>query len=95
MNAYRDTRPAEDPELSPLFADLTGLPPTFVAADEAELLAGDARRLAARCPGAVTLAQARGLWHAWPVFAGLLPEADETLEAAGRHLAEHAGPRPA
>ena len=64
-----------------------------MAADGQELLAGDARRLAARCPGAVTLVEGQGLWHAWPLFAGLLPEADATLEVAGRHLAEHAAER--
>jgi len=93
VEAYRGTRPADDPEVSPLFADLAGLPPTFVAADAQELLARDARRLAACCPEAVTVSESRGLWHAWPLFAGLLPEADATLEIAGRHLAEHAARR--
>jgi monoterpene epsilon-lactone hydrolase len=73
VDAYRGHRPAGDPRISPLHADLDGLPPTFVAADGQELLAGDARRLAARCPGAVTLLEGQGLWHAWPLFAGLLP----------------------
>jgi len=93
VEAYRGVRPASDPEVSPLFADLAQLPPTFVAADAEELLAADARRLAARCPGAVTLSESRRLWHAWPLFAGLLPEADATLALAGRHLSEHAARR--
>jgi len=93
VEAYRGTRAADDPEVSPLFADLSGLPPTFVAADGEELLFDDALRLAARCPEAVTLSRSVGLWHAWPLFAGLLPEADATLEVAGRYLAEHAARR--
>ena len=90
VDSYRGPHPASDPQISPLFADLAGLPPTLVAADEQELLAEDARRLAARCPEAVTLVEGRGLWHAWPLFGGLLPEADATLAVAGRHLAGHA-----
>jgi len=34
-----------------------------------------------------------GLWHAWPLFAGILPEADATLRRAAAMLAP-AGRKP-
>lgn len=88
--AYRGDRPAGDPEVSPLLGDLSGLPPTFVCVDADEALAGDGRRLATACPAAVNLVEKEGLWHDWPLFAGIVPEADATLGLAGRHLADHA-----
>ncbi|MEJ2515869.1 MAG: alpha/beta hydrolase [Gammaproteobacteria bacterium] len=90
VDAYRAGRPADDPALSPLLGSLDGLPPTLVTVDAAERLGGDARRLAARCPEQVELLEAEGLWHAWPLMAGLVPEANETLAKAGRFLAVHA-----
>jgi acetyl esterase/lipase len=79
-----------DPLVSPLYADLTGLPPLLVHASSAELLADDARRLAERSRQAgcddVTLDIADDLVHHWHVWVGLFPEADESLAQIGRWL---------
>ncbi len=90
VEAYRGGRSVRDPEISPLLGRLEGLPPTLVTVDAEERLAGDGRRLAERCPDRVELLEAEGLWHAWPLMAGLVPAADETLGRAGRFLALHA-----
>ena len=75
-------RPANDPELSPLFGNLSGLPPTLIQVSRHEMLFGDAQRYAnkARNEGSeVTL-------QVWPtlvhVFQGFdnLPETDYALD---------------
>jgi len=71
-----------DPRASPLFADFTGAPPVWLAAGDTEILLDDTRRMAARLRAqgvAVTESIARDLPHVWPLFQGLIPEADATL----------------
>jgi monoterpene epsilon-lactone hydrolase len=73
-------------ELRPLEADLTGLPPLHVIAGGAEILLGDSDALVARIRevgGPVDYRRADGLWHAYPVLAGMLREADEAIAALG------------
>jgi epsilon-lactone hydrolase len=68
------------PGLSPLFADLSGLPPLLVEVGTAEVLLDDARRVAERARTAgvdVTLFEGEDLIHVWHFFAGAVPEADE------------------
>jgi acetyl esterase/lipase len=80
-------RGAADPsELRPLQADLAGLPPVHVVAGGEEILVGDSDALVARiraAGGPVDYLRAEGLWHAYPVFAGMLREADEAVAALG------------
>ncbi|HEX6959592.1 MAG TPA: alpha/beta hydrolase [Ferrovibrio sp.] len=83
-----------DPFLSPLFGDLSGLPPLIIHASDSELLRDDSLRLAekARAAGvAVTLEIWHGLPHAWPNFAGLMPEGDACLAAAVNKMLVPAG----
>lgn len=87
--AWRGGIPASDPRFDLLGAPLAGLPPLFISHDRDEVLAGDARRLAQAAQAAgvpVRVEEGRGLWHAWPLLAGLLPEADATLRSAAAML---------
>lgn len=89
VRAWCGAIPASDPRLDLLAAPLAGLPPTFVSFDREERLAADARRLVAagsRAGVQMRVEEARGLWHAWPLFAGLLPEAERTLDQAAAML---------
>lgn len=89
VTAWCGGLPADDPRFDLLGAQLAELPPLFISYDRDELLAGDARRLAqaARDAGVrVRVEEGRGLWHAWPLLAGLLPEADATLRGAAAML---------
>jgi acetyl esterase/lipase len=73
---------ADDPRVSPLFADLAGLPPLLVHVGEVETLRDDSVRLAARAGAAgvdVELWVAPGMIHVWHLFAGITPESDEAL----------------
>ncbi|MFC9465922.1 alpha/beta hydrolase [Streptomyces coelicoflavus] len=82
------------PLASPVFADLTGLPPLLVQAGANELLLDDAVRLAGRA-GAddveVTLEVGPGLPHVYQLHYGRLEEADAALDRAARFLTAHLG----
>ncbi len=70
------TDPA-DPFLSPVNAELSGLPPMLIQVGSEELLLDDARILAQRASaagGAVTLCEWEGLWHCWQILGALVPE---------------------
>ncbi|MFJ9721308.1 alpha/beta hydrolase [Streptomyces sp. NPDC101209] len=96
LRAYADLYVGEgdraQPLASPLFADLTGLPPLLVQVGANELLLDDAVRLAGRA-GAddveVTLEIGPGLPHVFQHHYGRLDEADAALERAARFLTAH------
>ena len=76
-------------ELRPLEADLAGLPPVHVVAGAGEILVGDADALVERiraAGGRVTYRRAEDMWHDFPLFAGLLRDADTAVAALGAAL---------
>jgi acetyl esterase/lipase len=94
IRAFAGRLPPADPRLDLLGQPLAGLPPLFIAYDEDEMLAADSRRLAEKAAAAgvrVRVAAEQGLWHAWPLLAGLLPEAGATLRQAAAVLAPRRG----
>lgn len=83
-----DADPAER-GLSPLHADLRGLPPTLVQTAELEGLRGDAERFHAAATEAgveCALETWPGLIHVWHAFAPRLPEAAQALRRIGAWL---------
>lgn len=91
---YAGNTPRNNPQMSPLFADFYGLPPTLVQVGSREILLDDSRRFARKATDHgvdVTLEVHNGLWHAWPVFQ-TAPESHSAIRRAGKWLAnEHAG----
>jgi len=88
-----DTDPRH-PLASPLFADLTGLPPLLIQVGGDEVLLDDAVRLdrRAREQGvSCTLDIWEELIHVWPLFAPMLKEGRDALERMGAYLREHTG----
>jgi acetyl esterase/lipase len=79
---------------SPVFADLTGLPPLLVQVGANEVLLDDAVRLAGRA-GAdeveVNLEVGSGLPHVYQHHYDHLDEADAALDRAARFLTTHLG----
>ena len=76
------------PLASPLFAQLTGLPPLLVQVGTADLLLSDAERLAAAAAETgvdVTLEIGEGLPHVYQLMLGT-PEAAEATERIGKFL---------
>jgi monoterpene epsilon-lactone hydrolase len=77
---------ASDPLISPVFADLRGLPPLLIQVGDAEVLLDDAARLAdnAKSAGVMALYQ---VWdEAFHVFQTMpnLPEAADALQKVGK-----------
>lgn len=82
------------PLVSPLAGDLTGLPPLFLHVSDSEILLDDTRRLAARARAAgvhVDLQVWHHLPHVFHLFARVLPEGRQGIDAMGAFLARHAG----
>jgi len=74
------------PEASPLYGDLTELPPMLVQVGTAETLLDDARRFAARAERAgvrVTLEVWDDMIHVWQAFAMVLPEGQQAIDRIG------------
>ncbi len=88
---YRGALPAADPRVSPLFADLAGLPPVFVQVGSAEILFDDAMSLATRLGEAgvaVRLQVWEGMAHAWAAYGDAVPEAAASVAALGDFVRE-------
>ena len=76
--------------ISPVFADLRGLPPLLIQAGSHEILLDDAIRLAGRAAADdvdVTLEVTPGVPHVFQGFAAMLDEGADALSRAGRFLA--------
>jgi acetyl esterase/lipase len=83
---------AADPLISPIFGDLSGLPPLLIQAGSHEILLSDALRLAARAATtdvAVTLDVTPGVPHVFQGYAGLLDEAGAALDRASDFVTAH------
>jgi epsilon-lactone hydrolase len=81
-----------DPLVSPIFADLSGLPPLLIQSGSHEVLLDDATRLAAKAAAddvAVILDVTPGVPHVFQAFAGLLDEGDAALDRAARFVADN------
>src|ERR1700738_3031521 len=80
---------ASDPHISPVFGDLSGLPPLLIQVGSHEILLSDALRLAARAAIAdvpVTLEVTAGVPHVFQGFAAVLDEGDAALDRASAFL---------
>ena len=74
--------PPADPRVSPVFGDLSGLPPLLIQVSEAEMMLGDARRYVHKARAAGCSAELQSwpeLLHVWHLFAPILPEAQEAF----------------
>ena len=73
----------QDPQISPVYAKLSGLPPLLLQVGDNEIMLGDAKRLAeqARAAGVdVTLDVWPGMFHIWHMLAPILPEANQAID---------------
>jgi monoterpene epsilon-lactone hydrolase len=82
-----------DPEQSPIYDDLSNLPPIFVQASADELLHDDAVRFVTKAKSAgspVTFQSwGGGLPHVWQIFDDYLPEASDALDEVETFLKEY------
>lgn len=82
---WAGARDLQDPMVSPLFGDLSILPPTLMFCGSTDILVADARRLTAAAPDKVRYIEEEGLMHVYPLLP-LFPEA----KRAWREIVEFA-----
>jgi len=78
-----------NPLVSPIFSDLTGLPPILIQASEAEMLQDDAIRYVNKARASGTAARMQrwaGLLHVWQIFTPEVPEAVEAFDQIGAFI---------
>lgn len=86
---YMADTPMDHPGGSPLFADLTGLPPLFIQTGSEEVLLDDSLRLAARAQAAGVQVKHQvyyDMWHVFQIHAGILPESGLALDTLCEQL---------
>lgn len=79
----------DDPYVSPLFANLEGLPPLLLQVGEAEVLLDDSVRLVEKALAAGVPARLdcwAGMPHVFQMFAPYLPQAGDALEVIGKFV---------
>ena len=94
-DSYRGKEEASHPGISPLFADLEGLPSMLIQVGDHELLLSDSTRLADLASAAgiqVEIEIAKGLWHVYPLFGGFLPEGKKSLKTAADFINKNNSP---
>jgi monoterpene epsilon-lactone hydrolase len=77
-----------DPAVSPIYADVRGLPPVLLLAGGDDVWRDDSTRMAGRLAaagGSVELHVVADMWHCWPVW-GEFPEADAALDTIARFI---------
>jgi epsilon-lactone hydrolase len=87
-----DSIDPREPPVSPLFANLTGLPPLLIQVGDREILLDDSRIFAekARAAGVdVQLEIWDGMIHVFQQFASELVEARLAIDSIGRFLSQH------
>jgi epsilon-lactone hydrolase len=94
---YAGTESLTHPLISPIFADLAGLPPLMIQVGDDEVLLDDSTRIAdaaSRHDISVSLHVWPHLWHVWHLYAGLFPEATAAIQEMADFVAArsaHAG----
>jgi acetyl esterase/lipase len=94
MRWYAGKIPLEHPYISPLGADLHGLPPMLVEASRIEVLWDDASRFVEKATAAgveITFVPHDGLAHDWHVMVPFIPEARASVRRIGEYLAQRVG----
>ncbi|MEW9534658.1 alpha/beta hydrolase fold domain-containing protein [Microbispora sp. NPDC049125] len=89
--AYLAGHPADDPVVSPLTADLAGLPPMLIQAAAGDAVLEEAQRLTDHARGHgvdVTLELYPVDTHVFQLFWSFLPEAADALHQAGRFASD-------
>jgi len=88
-SVYLGDASPRDPQASPLFAELAGLPPVLFQVGSTELLVDDSRRAHEQilaCGGSSRLAEFEDVVHAWQMLDGIVPEAGAALDEAAAFI---------
>jgi acetyl esterase/lipase len=90
--AYLNGERPDSPEVSPVYADLGGLPPVLLHVGSTETLLDDSRRIHDRIREAGGVSELKiyeGVAHCWQMLVPLVPEATASLREAARFISRH------
>ncbi|MCR9212658.1 MAG: alpha/beta hydrolase [Proteobacteria bacterium] len=95
---YAETEDLENPLVSPLFGDMSGLPPILLQVGSTEILLDDSRRLAERLQEA-GISCRLDIWpdmvHVWHMAASFVPEGRQAILEIAQFAREHTTLEPA
>ena len=80
--------------ISPVYADLTALPPIHIHVGADEILLSDSTRLAEKAKAAGVDVQIKiwpGMWHVFLFFAPFVPEASQSIAEMGAAIKHQLG----
>lgn len=80
---------SQDPYASPLYGDLTQLPPLLIQSGTIEILWSEIESLVQKAQKngvKVSFEPYDGMFHAWQLFATKIPEGDQALQSIGRYI---------
>ena len=86
---YAGQEDARNPLISPVFADLHGLPPLFIEVGNDEVLLDDTTRIVEHAQSAGVQVQWHaweGMWHVFPAFAFIIDEGKQAIEEIGTFM---------
>lgn len=89
---YTDSSNLRNPYVSPIYANLQGLPPVLIQVGSDEILLDDAVTLSKKleeAKGEVQLRIWQGMWHVWHITGGVLPEAGKAILEIRDFLQQH------
>lgn len=84
-----DENEHRNPLVSPVFANVAGLPPTYIQVGDAEILLSDSTRFAEKLKEAgvdVEIEIFPEMWHVFQLFVGKMPEARAAIDKIGAYL---------
>ncbi|TXT64947.1 MAG: Esterase MY09-1 [Promethearchaeota archaeon] len=92
LNNYLKNADPENPLVSPLYADLEGLPPIYIQVGTSEILFDDSIRIAEKLEDAdveVELDVWEDMIHVFAAFAAFAPESREAIKKIGHFIERH------
>jgi acetyl esterase/lipase len=94
---YLGSRSPADPQVSPLYADMTGFPPLLLQVGSGEALLDDTLRMAGKARQAGVDVKAEvwpGMPHQWQLFPSLLDDADRSNQGIAEFAMAHFADKP-
>jgi len=86
---YCDESQAQNPLVSPVFADVAGLPPVYIHVGDHEILLSDSTRIAKMLREAGSEAEIEiwpEMWHVFQLFIGKMPESRQAINRIGAYI---------
>jgi len=78
-----------NPLMSPVFANVAGLPPAYIQVGDDEILLSDSTRYADMLRAAGIDAEVEiwpEMWHVWQLFVGKMPESRKAIDGIGKFI---------